>query len=108
VELLGSTRFKDFLATLRDHFDWVIIDSPPVMAVVDAAVVAHRVMGVVFVVGAEMTSRHAAKAALDQLENARAKFVGAVLNKVQFEKNSYYYSHYYKREYRDYYIEEAS
>jgi capsular exopolysaccharide synthesis family protein len=103
AELLGSQRFKEFLTSLKEHFDWVVIDSPPVMAVVDAAVVAHRTTGVVFVIGSEMTSRHAAKAALDQLENARAKFVGAVLNKVNLAKNPYYYSHYYRREYGTYY-----
>jgi capsular exopolysaccharide synthesis family protein len=103
AELLGSQRFKDFLTSLKDHFDWVLVDSPPVLAVVDAAVVAHRTTGVVFVVGSEMTSRHAAKTALDQLENAKAKFVGAVLNRVQIEKNAYYYSHYYRKEYGRYY-----
>ena len=61
AELLGSKRFEEFFATLTEHFDWVIIDSPPVMAVTDASIVAHTVSGVVFVVGAEMTSRHAAQ-----------------------------------------------
>src|SRR3990170_6298488 len=54
AELLGSRRFKEFMASLGEHFDWVIIDSPPVMAVTDASVIAHNVSGVVFVVGAEM------------------------------------------------------
>ena len=103
AELLGSQRFKEFLLSLKEHFDTIVIDSPPVMAVADAAVIAHRTTGVVFVVGAEMTSRHAAKAALDQLENARARFVGAVLNRVNIEKHSYYYSQYYKKEYARYY-----
>jgi Mrp family chromosome partitioning ATPase len=58
---------------------------------------------VVFVVGSEMTSRHTAKQALDQLEQGRARFVGAVLNRVELEKNAYYYSHYYRREYGSYY-----
>lgn len=103
AELLGSKRFRDFLATLSQHFDWVIIDTPPVMAVTDSSVVAHLCTGVLFVVGAEMTSRHAAKRALDQLEQARAKFVGAVLNRVDLQHNAYYYSQYYRKEYGDYY-----
>jgi Mrp family chromosome partitioning ATPase len=57
----------------------------------------------VFVVGAEMTSRHAARAAVEQLENGRARFVGAILNRVELERNAYYYSHYYRREYGAYY-----
>jgi succinoglycan biosynthesis transport protein ExoP len=108
AELVGSARFRDFLGSLKDHFDWVIVDSPPVMAVTDAALAAHFASGVVFVVGADMTSRHAAMRALDQLEQANAKFVGAVLNRVDLDRNSYYYSQYYRREYSNYYATSAT
>jgi polysaccharide biosynthesis transport protein len=103
AELLGSQRFRDFLATLQEHFDWVIVDSPPVMAVTDASVVAHLSNGVVFVIGCEQTSKHTASAALEQLESAKAKFLGGVLNKVDVERHSYYYSHYYRKDYGSYY-----
>jgi polysaccharide biosynthesis transport protein len=103
AELLGSRRFRDFLASLGEHFDWVIIDSPPVMAVTDASVIAHSVSGVVFVVGAEMTTKGTARAALDQLDSARAKYVGAILNRVDVNRNSYYYARHYRREYEKYY-----
>ena len=103
AELLGSKRFKDFVTTLAGQFDWVIVDTPPVMAVTDSSVVAHVATGVLFVVGAEMTTRHAAQRALDQLQHARAKFVGAVLNRVDLQHNPYYYAQYYRREYSDYY-----
>jgi capsular exopolysaccharide synthesis family protein len=103
AELLGSKRFKDFLGSLAQHFDWVLVDTPPVMAVTDSSVVAHLATGVLFVVGAEMTSRHAAQRAVEQLEQARGKFIGAVLNRVDLQHNSYYYSQYYRREYSDYY-----
>lgn len=102
-ELLGSKRCRDFMDSLGEHFDWVIVDSPPVMAVTDAAVIAHRVTGVLFVIGSEMTTRGAARRAVKQLEHARAKFVGAVLNRVDLQHNAYYYSSYYRREYSDYY-----
>jgi succinoglycan biosynthesis transport protein ExoP len=103
AELVGSQRFRDFIESVKEHFDWVLVDSPPVMAVTDAALVAHNTTGVIFVIGAEMTSRHAAKRALDQLEQVQARFVGAVLNRVDLERNAYYYSQYYRREYADYY-----
>ncbi|MGE5243071.1 MAG: GumC family protein [Betaproteobacteria bacterium] len=103
AELLGSQRFREFIRSLRDHFDSVVIDSPPALAVTDAAVLASVATGVVFVVGAEMTSRQAAKVALQQLENAHPRFLGAVLNRVELERNAYYYSGYYKREYVQYY-----
>jgi capsular exopolysaccharide synthesis family protein len=71
AELLGSKRFSEFLKSLKDHFDWVLIDSPPVMAVADACVIAHRTTGVIFVVSADTTSRHT-PAGLEQLASPRA------------------------------------
>jgi capsular exopolysaccharide synthesis family protein len=103
AELLGSKRFSDFIASVASHFDWLILDTPPVMAVTDSSVVGHRATGVVFVVGAEMTSRYAAQRALEQLELSRVRLVGSVLNRVDLTHNPYYYSQYYRREYHEYY-----
>lgn len=103
AELLGSQRFKEFIELLSEHFDSVIIDSPPIMAVTDSAVAATAATGVVFVVGAEMTSRQAAAVAIEQLQKGRPHLLGAVLNRVELERNSYYYSGYYRREYAQYY-----
>ena len=103
AELLGSRRFADLTNSLGGHFDCVVIDTPPVLAVTDAAVVAHRASGVLFVIAADVTSRQAAQTALDQLEHAHAKFLGAVLNRVDVERHSYYYSRYYRKEYTNYY-----
>jgi capsular exopolysaccharide synthesis family protein len=103
AELLGSRRFKDFITSLGNYFDWVIVDSPPVMAVTDASIVAHFASGVIFVVGSEMTTRGSARAALDQLDSAKAKYVGGILNRVDVRRNAYYYGRYYRREYQAYY-----
>jgi capsular exopolysaccharide synthesis family protein len=103
AELLGSQRFRDFVTSLKEHFDLILIDSPPVMAVTDAVIAAHAANGVVFVVGSEMTSRQAARAAVEHLEQGRVHFVGAILNRVDLERNSYYYSNYYRHEYGSYY-----
>jgi succinoglycan biosynthesis transport protein ExoP len=103
AELLGSRRFREFMVSLRDHFDWVIIDSPPVMAVTDASIIAHSVTGVVFVVGSEMTGKGAAKAALEQLDSAKAKYVGGILNRAEVHRNPYYYARYYHKDYNNYY-----
>jgi succinoglycan biosynthesis transport protein ExoP len=102
-ELLGSKRFKEFVGTLGQHFDWVIIDSPPIMAVTDSSIVAHVATGVVFVIGSDMTSRHTAQRSLEQLQNANAKVIGAILNRVDLKHHAYYYSQYYKKAYADYY-----
>jgi capsular exopolysaccharide synthesis family protein len=103
AELLGSKKFKDLAVFLQQYFDWVIIDTPPVMAVTDASIVANLAHGVLFVVGAEMTSKRVAQRAVEQLEMSQAKFLGAVLNRVDLEHNAYYYSRYYRPEYGGYY-----
>jgi capsular exopolysaccharide synthesis family protein len=111
AELLGSDRFRQLLAALTREFDWVIIDTPPVMPVTDASLVAHEVTGVLFVVGADMVSRFAARHAIAQLTHAKAKLFGAVLNKVDLQRDSYYYAPYYRRDYASYYhvaVEEQS
>jgi capsular exopolysaccharide synthesis family protein len=103
AELIGSKRFRDFTAFLLQHFDWVIADTPPVMAVTDATIVGNLAHGVLFVVGAEMTSRRLAQRAVEQLELGQAKFLGTVLNRVDLEHNHYYYSRYYRPTYGGYY-----
>ena len=108
AELLGSKRFSEFLKSLKDHFDWVLIDSPPVMAVADACVIAHRATGVIFVVSADTTSRHTARQALEQLAQAHARVIGGVLNRVDLKRNPYYYAKYYRKEYSNYYAKTAS
>jgi capsular exopolysaccharide synthesis family protein len=103
AELLGSARFKSLLSTLHQQFDWVVLDSPPVMAVADASVIAHLTTGVVFVVGSEQVTRHAARNAVEHLEASKATILGAVLNRVNVRGNPYYYAHHYNHEYAGYY-----
>jgi capsular exopolysaccharide synthesis family protein len=103
AELLGSKRFQLFLESIQEQFTWVVIDSPPLMAVTDAMMVARIVRGVLFVVGADMTSRQAAQQALERLTAARATVWGAVLNRANVAGHGYYYSKYYNRSYESYY-----
>jgi len=56
-------------------------------------------------VGADQTSRQAAKAALEQLQAVQAHVIGGVLNRVNIEKNPYYYGSYYRKEYSRYYVQ---
>jgi capsular exopolysaccharide synthesis family protein len=105
-ELLTSERMKTLLTNLvHGPFDWIIIDTPPVLAVTDAVVVAPLVSGVVFVVGAEMTRRRLAERALETVLSTRPKQVSILLNKVDFERNKYYYSRYYGHQYKNYYAQ---
>ncbi|MGE5359681.1 MAG: GumC family protein [Bacteroidales bacterium] len=107
AELLASKRFAEFLLGLNAAYDWVVIDSPPVLAVADAAIYATTASGVLFVVAADRTTRQAARAALDQLHAVDAKMIGAVLNGVNITRNPYYYSHYYRKDYKRYYVKDT-
>ena len=103
-ELLSSERMSHMLTNLSmGPFDWVVIDTPPVLAVTDAVIVAQKVAGVVFVIGSEMTRRVHAERALETLQSGRARSIGVVLNRVDFNRNKYYYSRYYGYQYKSYY-----
>lgn len=79
-ELLGSPAMKKILEDLSQRYDMVILDSPPILLVSDAAVLAATADGVLLVVRAGSTDRGAAQQAMDQLEAVGARVVGAVLN----------------------------
>ena len=103
-ELLASDRMNSFIHNLQQGpFDWIIIDTPPVLAVTDAVILAPRVSGVVFVIGSEMTRRTHAERALETLRTSRPRALTAVLNRVDFDRNKYYYSRYYGYQYKSYY-----
>jgi len=103
-ELLTSDRMNALVDNLRSGpFDWVIIDTPPVLAVTDAVLVSRSVGSVVFVIGSEMTRRVHAERAIETLSAGRPKSIGAVLNRVDLNRNKYYYSRYYGYHYQNYY-----
>ena len=81
----------------------MIIDTPPVLAVTDAVILAPHVSSVVFVIGSEMTRRVHAERALETLRTSRPRSIAAVLNRVDFDRNKYYYSRYYGYQYKSYY-----
>jgi capsular exopolysaccharide synthesis family protein len=108
-ELLASERMKTLLTNLsHGPFDWIIIDTPPVLAVTDAVILAPAVSGVTIVIGAEMTRRRLAERAIETVMQTRPKYAAVVLNKVDFARNKYYYSRYYGHQYKNYYAEVAS
>jgi capsular exopolysaccharide synthesis family protein len=105
-ELLGSDRMKAFVQQLGvGPFDWVIIDTPPVLAVTDAVILAPIVSGITFVLGAEMTRWRLAERAIETLQSGHPQSISAVLNRVDFDRNRYYYSRYYGHQYKSYYAE---
>ncbi len=107
AELLGSPMMKQIIDALRAHYEWVLIDAPPLLAMADAPVLCPLVDGVVLVIAAESATRPAVARAIDQVQSVGGKIAGLVLNKVNLERNSYYYSQYYGEYYRSYYAESA-
>ncbi len=108
AELLGSGSLRDVLQAFREHYDWVIVDSAPILAMADTQVACPHTDGLILVVAAETTSHPSASRAVDRLLSVRGKVVGAVLNRVDLQRNAYYYSQYYGEYYRSYYAETAS
>lgn len=95
ADMLHSARFRKFLDDLSERFDRVVIDSPPVAAVTDSAVLSTLAEGTVFVVRASKTSRQLARQGLRIFRDVDARVVGAVLNAVDLSNREYGYYHYY-------------
>jgi capsular exopolysaccharide synthesis family protein len=98
-ELLSSPAMEALVAQLRTGpFDWVVLDTPPVLAVTDSSILARHASGVVFVLGAAMTRRRAAERAIDTLALAGPRILGAVINRVSHTPDAYYsYEQYHQR-----------
>jgi capsular exopolysaccharide synthesis family protein len=108
AELLGSRQMKEVLAALRAHFDWVLVDSAPILAMADTPVLSAWADGLALVVAAESTTRPGVLRAADQISSVGGKVLGVILNRVNIERNSYYYTQYYGEYYRSYYAENAA
>lgn len=94
AEILGSQRMRSLLEELENRFELVIIDSAPLTVVTDAAVLGTKADGVVLVARANVTEKGAIRYAVEQLKNVRARVLGAVINDVDFRRDSRYYSTY--------------
>jgi capsular exopolysaccharide synthesis family protein len=96
AELLGSVGMGNLIDELKQSYEIVLIDTPPVIPVADASIMASRVSGAVVVVEAFSTKPSALKAALGTLSNSRVNILGVILNKYKPPRfGSYGYQHYY-------------
>lgn len=96
-ELLEEPAFHELLTESREYYDYIIIDTPPVGSVIDAAIIAKESDGAVLVIESERVSYKVAQKVKEQMEKTGCKLLGVVLNKVNIEKNKYYgkYDYYY-------------
>lgn len=94
TEMLGDEQFGQLLKAARQVFEYVIVDTPPLGTVVDAAVIGQYCDGALLVVESESTSYRACQKVKGQLERSGCKILGAVLNKVSSKGRNSYYSKY--------------
>ena len=95
AELVGSKRMKRLIQELSEQFDMVLIDTPPIVAVTDAAILAQEVDGVILVMASGEVNKEYAQRAKELLDKVGAKILGAVLNKVDMKTSEHQYYYYY-------------
>lgn len=91
AELLSSRAMEELLAAAFKEYDMVVFDTPPVLAVTDAQVLANQCDGTILVVASGSTDKDSAVKAKELLEAAKAKLLGVVLNRKKQKDSSYYY-----------------
>lgn len=91
TELLGNPRFKKLIDYVRKSFDYVLIDTPPLGSVIDAAVIAKHCDGSMLVISADKSAKREAQQVANQLRSANSNLLGVILNKVDYKAGSYYY-----------------
>lgn len=98
TELLDSEVFREMLDTLRQTYDYILIDTPPLGSVIDSAIVAKISDGAIFVIQSEAISYRFACNVKAQLEKSNCPILGVVLNKVNILNRGYYSRNYEKYE----------
>lgn len=94
AELLGSKAMSNIIEQLKERYDQIIFDSPPVLAVADAQILSTYMDGVILVIHAGNTSRDLVIRAKQQLDTVQARVIGVVLNNKKLEHEHEYYYYY--------------
>ncbi|NQT22147.1 MAG: CpsD/CapB family tyrosine-protein kinase, partial [Candidatus Omnitrophica bacterium] len=93
-ELLSSHKMKQFIEAAKKKYDFILFDTPPAAVVTDAVVLSKAADGVIMVVESGKTSRRALPRVSKVLDDAKARIVGTLLNKVPIKSSSYHYYYY--------------
>ena len=94
-ELLGSERMQNILQRAKEEYDYVLIDTPPVLPVTDSLVLGRMVDGLILVIDSGEIKVEMAREVKNQLVHSGANILGVVLNKVRSEHHGYGYGYYY-------------
>jgi len=95
AEILNSARTRALWPTLLEKYDYIFIDSPPMIAVTDAAILSSQVDGAILVVRSAVTRNDLARQVKEQFATANARLIGVVLNQVKMDASDYYQYYYY-------------
>ena len=90
-EMLGSRAMGTFLEEMKNHFDYIVMDTPPLGAVTDAQVLSTKVDGTILVVKAGATKKDVVINSVNLIKKVNGNLIGTVLNGVEQSKNKYYY-----------------
>ena len=104
TQVLNSAQFEAMFAVLRDRYDRIVVDSPPLAAVSDALNLLPLVDGILYVIKFNTVKRKTAVLNVRRLWESNAPVYGAILNNITSTLSSYYYSNYTDKAYQDYYI----
>ncbi|MEI9896293.1 MAG: CpsD/CapB family tyrosine-protein kinase [Chthoniobacter sp.] len=105
TELLGSPQFAALIHRLRDRFERIVIDTPPVLGLSETSIMQSLVDGVLFVIWTGHTPVRGVQSAIDALRANGANFYGFVLNRLDLTTTQNYYQYYYYS--HDYYYQQA-
>ena len=109
AELLASSNMRDILASLRDQYDHVVIDTPPTLSVTDAVVMSTSADAVILVIRSGQTTKQALRRSRELLMRVNARVCGVLLNAVDLRSPDYYYYYEYQGKYgKRYYQEDVS
>lgn len=96
AELLEESLFGDMISKLKERYDYIIVDTPPMGNLIDGAIVARQCDGAVMVIESGSISYRLEQRVKGQLEKSGCRILGVVLNKVNMERNGYYSKYYGK------------
>jgi capsular exopolysaccharide synthesis family protein len=99
AELIGSDQMRHLMSVLQQHFDHVVVDSPPVSSFTDGVLISTMVDGVLLVVHGGKSSRHIVRRSKQLLQDVGAKIFGVVLNNIEIQSHDYYYYQRYSDKY---------
>lgn len=90
-EMLASKRMEKYIEEMKEHYDYVVLDTPPLQAVTDAQILSIKADGTILVVKAEKTKKESVANAVSLLKKVNSTIIGTVLNDMSNKNNKYYY-----------------